>query len=288
MAELFAAGGKRLRPALVLLFAKLGEYDYDRDKHGAMAVEFMHAATLVHDDVIDRSQLRRGRPTVAAARGAEAAILVGDYYFAKAYLEAAAAGRAEVVTELARAVTTMCDGELQAQKELHLYHRHVGNYFSHIAKKTGALLEAACRIGAVLGGLDAAGIAAASFYGRDLGFAFQIVDDVLDYIGDEESLGKPVGHDLLEGIATLPLLNAFETSQRDRLDALVEDGKPLDPGRVEQIVAIVRESGMPERALAVAAGWAADAAEILAQNLPDSEPRQVLAELASYVVERKL
>jgi geranylgeranyl pyrophosphate synthase len=285
MSELFGAGGKRLRPALVLLFGKLGAYDFGRLKHGAMGVEFVHASTLVHDDVIDRSPTRRGRSTIAASRGHDAAILIGDYYFAKAYREAAATGRAEVVAELAAAVATMSFGELEALADMRAYHRRVGRYLEHITWKTGALMAAACRIGAVLAGLDEPGANAASAYGSRLGTAFQIVDDVLDYTGEPEEVGKPVGHDLLEGSATLPLLLAFETAQRSRLEELLPDGRSLDREAVEAVVDLVRECGAPALAMQHARRWSANAVEALAE-LPDSEARKTLAALATYVVER--
>jgi geranylgeranyl pyrophosphate synthase len=285
MTELFAAGGKRLRPALVLLFAKLGSYDFQTVRHGAMAVEFVHASTLVHDDVIDRSPLRRGRPTILAQRGQEAAILIGDYYFAKAYGEASATGRADVVAELAGAVMRMCEGELVALSDRWAYHRDWNSYWAHVVSKTGALMAAACRIGALLGGLATA-VDAAGEYGMLLGKAFQVVDDVLDYTGESAEVGKPVGHDLFEGTVTFPLLVAF-TARRDRLDALLTDGRAADEPTVAAVVEIVRESGAPEQALETARTEAAAAVEALA-SMPDSEARQTLENLATYVVERKL
>jgi geranylgeranyl pyrophosphate synthase len=282
MADLFAAGGKRLRPALVLLCANLGDYDFETAKHGAMAVEFMHASTLVHDDVIDRSELRRGRPTVFAAHGADAAILVGDYYFAKAYEEAAKTDHAPVVADLAFAVSEVCKGELKARADIRVYHRQAGNYTAHVCQKTGSLMLAACRIGARLGQTD---FETAGVYGLRLGEAFQIVDDVLDYTGAAAEIGKPVGHDLLEGTATLPLLLAFDTDS-ERLDALVTDREPLDEETVSAVVEIVRESGATERALDWARKAAAEAVRY-AQRLPAGEARNTLEKLATYVVERK-
>jgi octaprenyl-diphosphate synthase len=283
MGELFAAGGKRVRPALVLLFAKLGRYDYDIARHAGMAVEFMHASTLVHDDVIDRSALRRGRPTVAAARGSEAAILVGDFYFAKAYAEAAATRRADVVGELAHAVMKVCEGELAALRDIRVYHRKVERYLQHVRHKTGALMAAACRMGALLGDVEAV---PAGEYGMRVGEAFQIVDDVLDYTGQQAELGKPVGHDLREGSATMPLLLAIET-HGDRLQSLLRDGEPLDEDTVAAVIEIIRETRAPEQALQAARKAAAAAVESL-ERFPASEARRTLESLATYVVERKL
>jgi heptaprenyl diphosphate synthase len=283
MGDLFRAGGKRLRPALLLLFAKLGDYDFEKLKHAAMAIELMHASTLVHDDVIDRSYLRRGQPTVAAVKGPEAAILVGDYYFAKAYRSSVMSAHPQVVAELADAVMQVCIGELEARADLCNYHRSDARYHRHITRKTAALMAAACRIGALLGGVD---IEAAGDYGMLLGQAFQMVDDVLDYTGEETEVGKPVGHDLLEGSVTLPLLLALET-RGDALEGLLKDRQPLDQQTVMAVVRIVRESGASQRAMETARHAAQGAVDQLLR-LPKNEARDTLEKLAAYVVERKI
>ncbi|HKT83872.1 MAG TPA: polyprenyl synthetase family protein, partial [Solirubrobacterales bacterium] len=208
MEALFQAGGKRLRPALVLLSARLGGAGYDEAAPAAIAVELIHASTLVHDDVIDHSATRRGAPTVAAEVGDGPAIVIGDYYFARAYGEAARAGDTRVVTLLANAVTEVCAGELRQQHERYRYKPGLYRYFRRIRLKTASLLEAACRAGAVIGGLSDRQDEALGLYALNLGLAFQVIDDLLDYIGAEHEVGKPVGHDLLEGSATLPLILA--------------------------------------------------------------------------------
>jgi len=280
MADLFAAGGKRVRPALVLLSARWGQYDIERLLPAAMAVELTHAATLVHDDVIDRSPVRRGRPTVAASLGDAPAIVVGDFYFAKAYEHAARTDSTEVVGILARAVMEICAGEVRQQAIRYHYTTVVDEYMDRIEAKTAALLAACCDIGAVLAGLPSDQRAALHQYGRMLGLAFQIADDVLDYTAGEAELGKPVGHDLLEGHATLPLLLA------DLSDEL-PDGIPLPAARVAEVVAAVRASGGPERALAEARKHAESARGHLA-GLPAGSARDSLERLTNYVVERRL
>ena len=195
MADLFAAGGKRLRPALVLLAAKCGRYDLERLLPAAMAVELTHAATLVHDDVIDRSAVRRGRPTVAASLGDEPAIVIGDFYFAKAYEHAARTDSTEVVGILARTVMEICAGEVRQQAIRYRYSTGVEEYMPRIEAKTATLLAGCCDIGAVLARLPAFQRSALHEYGRRLGLAFQIADDVLDYLGSEQEIGKPIGQD---------------------------------------------------------------------------------------------
>src|SRR5690242_16285948 len=243
MADLFEAGGKRLRPALVLLAARCGKYEAERVIPAAMAVEVTHAATLVHDDVIDRSAMRRGRPTVAASLGDEPAIVIGDFYFAKAYESAAATGVSDVVDILARAVMGICAGELRQQGIRYRYSTGVDEYMSRIESKTAVLLAACCDIGALLGELRPEQRDALRDYGRELGLAFQIADDVLDYTGTEGEVGKPLGHDLVEGFATLPMMLA---------SIRVEDGRKLGEAEAREIVGAVREGDGPRRALEIA------------------------------------
>ena len=278
MADLFEAGGKRLRPALVLLAGMCGSYDVERLTPAAMAVELTHAATLVHDDVIDRSPTRRGRPTVAAMLGDEPALVIGDFYFAKAYEFAARTQSPEVVVILADAVMGICVGEVRQQALRYHYASNVGEYMRLIEAKTALLLAACCHIGALLGGLDEAQAVALTGYGRSLGLAFQIADDVLDYTGTEDEIGKPIGHDIAEGFATLPLMLASIN---------VEDNLRLNAGQAKRIVDEVRKSKGPQMALEQARHHADSARETL-KALAPSEATSALASLADYVVSRKL
>ncbi len=288
LAELVGAGGKRLRPALVLLTGALGDYSFDRLLPAALAVELTHCSTLVHDDVIDRSPLRRGRPTVFAAHGGPAAILVGDHYFAKAYGEAARAGSAEAVRLLATAVMEICEGEYEALARLRRYRTPVTEYVRHIDAKTAALTAVSCRLGALLGGLDEPAQLHLERYGRRLGQAFQIVDDVLDYLGAEAEVGKPVGHDLLEGSVTLPLILALQHPDAGRvLDSMLVDERELEPEVVADVVARVIACGACDAALVQARRLAAEAVAEL-EFLAGSEAAAALSDLAGYVVARNL
>jgi geranylgeranyl pyrophosphate synthase len=279
MGDLFAAGGKRLRPALVLLAGRLGTLS-DAHFHAAAAVELTHAATLVHDDVIDHSAVRRGRPTVAAVLGDAPAIVIGDYYFAKAYQQAALTADPAVVAAIAGAVMTICQGELAQNEARFRYRPTLAEYRARIEAKTAALLAASAWVGGRLAGLDSDRQEALQLYGTELGLAFQIADDVLDYTAGEAELGKPVGHDLLEGHATLPLLLA-------ELREPLTDGVPLPATRVAEVVAAVRASHGPELALAEARKHAESARAHLA-GLPGGRARESLDALTDYVVERKL
>ena len=278
MGDLFEAGGKRIRPALVLLSAKCGTYDTRRLFPAAMAVEVTHAATLVHDDVIDRSATRRGRPTVAARLGDEPAIVVGDFYFAKAYELAAQTESPEVVAVLARAVKSICVGEVRQQSIRYRYGPDVDEYMERISAKTGVLLGACCEIGALLSGLDGDEREALVAYGLNLGLAFQIADDVLDYLGTEGEVGKPIGHDIREGFATLPFMLA---------EIRIEDGRRLDEAEARQVAGEVRARRGADAALERARNFARLAREKLT-SLPECEATSTLASLTEYVVSRKL
>lgn len=288
MADLFAAGGKRIRPALVLLAARCGDYDLKKLTPAAMAVELVHAATLVHDDVIDRAELRRGRPTVAARLGDEAAIVVGDFYFAKAYEQAAFTDSPEAVAILARAVMDICAGEVRQQAIRHRYDTDVDEYMGRIEAKTATLLAACCDVGALLGGLDGPKRSAIRAYGRLLGLAFQIADDVLDYESSEDEIGKPIGHDIAEGFATLPLMMALEDERAaGKLKHLLEVNRELSGTEATEVVELVRASDGPTRAIERARQLASEARGEL-KTLGDGEAQSALAALATYVVSRKL
>lgn len=288
MADLFQAGGKRIRPALVLLSARCGRYDLADLMPAATAVELTHAATLVHDDVIDRSAVRRGRPTVAASRGDESAIVIGDFYFAKAYEVAARTRSAEVVAMLARSVMEICAGEVRQQAIRYQYTTGVDEYMRRIEAKTATLLAACCDIGALLGGLSDSEREALRRYGRLLGLAFQIADDVLDYIGTEGELGKPIGQDIEEGFATLPLMLAMkDESVAQELAAMFDINRKLDAQEAHQVVDAVCRSNGPAEALKRARDHATAAREQL-KTLAPGEATVALEVLADYVVSRKL
>jgi heptaprenyl diphosphate synthase len=288
MADLFAAGGKRVRPALVLLSARCGSYDLDRLTPAAMAVELTHAATLVHDDVIDRSPVRRGRPTVAASLGDEPAIVIGDFYFAKAYEHAARTDSTEVVGILAQAVMEICAGEVRQQAIRYRYSTGVDEYMQRIESKTATLLAASCDIGSALAGVSPGQRSALHEYGRMLGLAFQIADDVLDYLASEGEIGKPIGKDVIEGFATLPLMIAMEdASVANQLKTVLVDGRELSLQEAPAVVDLVRRSGAPQRALERAQQYASAASRQL-DAIPATDVRDALAALAGYVVSRKL
>ena len=288
MSDLFEAGGKRIRPALVLLAGRCGTFDAAKLMPAAMAVEMTHSATLVHDDVIDRSSVRRGRPTVAAQLGDEPAIVIGDFYFAKAYEHAARTQSPEVVAILARTVMSICAGEVRQQAIRYRYSTNIDEYMLRIEAKTAILLAACCDIGSLIGGSNDANRAALHEYGRQLGLAFQIADDVLDYMGTAGEVGKPIGHDIAEGFVTLPLMLAMEdASVSGRLAELLVDREPLSADAAVEVAELVRRSQGPRRALEQA-GEHANAAREQLRTFEPSSAVDALGALAGYVVSRKL
>ena len=220
--HLIRAGGKRVRPALVLLSTHAGRRGLRSSDLSAAAIELVHIATLYHDDVIDETDTRRGVPTAHSKWGVEVAVLAGDYLFARGCALGAEAG-GEVPAILARAIGLVCEGQIMETAVLHDPTRSVDNYLAVIERKTAALFEAACDLGAATAGVATEKRVALASYGRDLGLAFQIVDDVLDLVGDPRVTGKEPGSDLREGVLTLPVLLA---AQRDPdLGTRLQDGE---------------------------------------------------------------
>jgi heptaprenyl diphosphate synthase len=287
MNHIVRAGGKRLRPALVILAAKLGDAQPDHVYNTAMGIEFIHTATLVHDDLIDDAETRRGMATIHALLGVNPAIIVGDYYFAKGANLTAAIGMPIIDVIISRAVMTICMGELLQLTSKRDYDQTVEEYYRKIERKTAALLSASCHCGGIIAGLDEQHTNAVERFGHHLGMAFQIADDVLDYTATEEQIGKPVGADLRQGTITLPLMYALrDGALGPRLRELLSR-QPVREQDYDAIVALVRGSSAVELAERHAHEFA-DRARAELAVFPESEPRGVLETVCDYVVERRL
>ncbi len=280
-----AAGGKRLRAALVLLCARLGVYDPGRAMHPAIAIELLHAASLIHDDLVDHAGHRRGRVTVHTRWDADVALLLGDYLFALAANELAAEPDPRIIAFYTSAAQTMVEGELNPVTQIEPLSVAVEQYYRKIGCKTAVLFEAACKAGIAVAGGDDAQIEALGRFGYDLGLAFQIVDDVLDYTGDEIALGKPAGNDLREGTLTLPLMYAVAQSRNPLLRAIANGQRP-EPARVPQIVAAVIASGGADRAMDEARRLIEQANQQLATFAATSS-RRALLEIGAFVLDRR-
>ncbi len=280
-----SAGGKRIRPRLVLMFAgALGYTGTDRHTLAAI-VEFIHTATLLHDDVVDESSLRRGRSTANAVFGNAASVLVGDFLYSRAFQMMVSMNNLRVLDVLADATNVIAEGEVLQLLNLHDADLAVDDYLRVIRYKTAKLFEASARLGAVLAGAAPEIEEACADYGRALGTAFQLVDDLLDYDGETHELGKNVGDDLREGKPTLPLLLALargNEQERGVVRHAIEHG---EVARLDEVVAIVRRTGALEAARALARDESTLARERLGV-LPASPEREALLDLCARSVDR--
>ncbi len=283
---IIAAGGKRLRPALLLLVAgALGCQDPQRFNLAAV-VEFIHTATLLHDDVVDASTLRRGRATANETFGNPASVLVGDFLYSRAFQMMVDAGQMRIMQVLADATNVIAEGEVMQLMNMHDATLDESAYLQVIRSKTAKLFEASSRLAAILAGSNAAMENACATYGQALGTAFQIIDDVLDYDGDTEEMGKNLGDDLREGKATLPLIAAMQRgtpAQAQTVRRAIEQGSADE---LHTIAAIVRSTGALDAARQAAAEEARRAMAALA-HLPDNSYRAALLQLAAQLLERR-
>ncbi len=279
------AGGKRLRPILVLLTARCLEYPKQRHIDLATIIEFIHTATLLHDDVVDMSALRRGRPTANAQFGNAPSVLVGDFLYSRAFQMLVRLGSMEIMAILSDTTNVISEGEVQQLINAKNPSVSEQDYLTVIHKKTAALFEAACRTGAVLAGAGEEQKQAAFLFGHHLGLAFQLIDDLLDYEGDQAALGKNIGDDLAEGKPTLPLIHAMAHTEGAEQE-LIRDA--ITNGRVDHladIVALIRRCGSLDYTRRKAQEHA-QKAELALGALPDNSWRKAMEELARFSVTR--
>ena len=282
---IISAGGKRIRPMLVLLFSSALGFTGPERFELAATVEFIHTATLLHDDVVDESALRRGRQTANALFGNAASVLVGDFVYSRAFQMMVSVNRMRVLEILADATNVIAEGEVLQLMNMHDPDLSVDDYLRVIRFKTAKLFEASARLGAVLSDASAEVEASCAAYGRALGTSFQLIDDLLDYEGATTELGKNVGDDLREGKPTLPLLLAMEQgnpAERDLIRHAIEHG---EVARLSEIVDIVRRTGAITATRDAARAEAEKATQSLSV-LPASAYREALLELCVRSVER--
>lgn len=282
-----SSGGKRVRPALLLLAAKLCDYRGDKAVPLASVVEFIHTATLLHDDVVDSATLRRGLASANTLWGNEASVLVGDFLFSKSFSLMVAAGSLDILRVLSSATTVIAEGEvmqLLCTGEIDLSEER---YIGVVRSKTAVLMSAACEAGAILGNASLEMQKALADFGMDLGIAFQLMDDTLDYIATEEEFGKSIGHDLEEGKITLPLIHTLRLctdDERDRIVAVIEkDEMSLEDFR--DVSGLVKQYGGIEYTVAAARRYIEVCASYL-QGFAPGNVRDALLNLAEYVVTR--
>jgi len=280
-------GGKRIRPALVLLAGRFYNRRAERLLPMAAAVEVLHTATLVHDDAIDNSPVRHGRPTINREWGDDRAILLGDYLLARAEALVAETENPAVIKMFAASVMALCGGELNQSFVAFDLEQTWESYIDRIAAKTASLIMLATQSGVVLGGAPEEALVALKNYGYNLGVAFQIVDDILDFTGTEEEMGKPVGSDLAEGTLTLPAMLLLERSPGDDNPVRRLFRHQGDVGEnIKSVIEQVGGSSIIEDCYKLAADYIAGAKSSL-EMLPDSASRRSLTTLADYVMARK-
>jgi geranylgeranyl pyrophosphate synthase len=290
LAELLAHslenGGKRLRPALVLLSGRFQDYDLGSLLPMAVAVEVLHTATLVHDDAIDNSLVRRGRPTINKVWGEDKAILLGDYLLAKSEEIAADTENLRVIRLFARAIMTIAGGELSQSFGAFKLEQSRQQYLERISAKTASLISLATESGAILSRAPEKLVTALRGYGYNLGIAFQIVDDILDFAGDEAEMGKPTGSDLAEGTLTLPAMLLLERYPDDNPVRRLFQNEGDKRENIRLAIELVRDSEVTQECYKVASDYCARACRNL-DWLPDNASRRSLRELAEYVVARR-
>jgi len=278
-------GGKRIRPILALLAGKFHNYSLERLMPVAMSVELMHLATLVHDDTIDNSAVRWSRPTINELWGVEQAVLLGDYLFARAGRLAADTENVRVIKLFSQTLMIISSGEIAQAHSAFSLEQTRENYLQRIASKTASLFNLATESGAILSEAPEESIEILRDYGYNLGIAFQIVDDILDFTGTEEELGKPVGSDLTQGTLTLPAMLLLEHYPEDNpVKRLFENGDKQE--NIRLAIESIRNSPIIEECFEFASEYSSRACKRLKQ-LPDSASRQALVDLAEYIITRR-
>lgn len=283
---IIAAGGKRLRPALLLLTCGALGYTGTQRFNLAAVVEFIHTATLLHDDVVDDSALRRGNATANETFGNPASVLVGDFLYSRAFQMMVDARNMRIMEVLADATNIIAEGEVMQLMNMHNAALDEAGYLQVIRSKTAKLFEASARVGAILAGSSAEIEEACATYGQALGTAFQVIDDVLDYTGDAEVMGKSLGDDLREGKTTLPLIAAMQRGtpeQKNIIKTAIESG---DVAMLNHVVEIVKTTGALEVARQ-AAHQEAQRAIMAARQLPPGHHTDCLVELSAQLLERQ-
>ncbi|HUP26885.1 MAG TPA: polyprenyl synthetase family protein [Chloroflexia bacterium] len=284
---IIAAGGKRLRPAILFLVATFNKYDIERLLPMSAAIELLHTATLVHDDTIDRALMRRGLPTLNSFIDEGTTVLAGDYLFAKSAVLSTMGGVQRATRIFAEALVAICEGELEQKFSTRHLHNSLDLYYKRIYSKTAALFAAAAEIGAVLSEAPEDEIQRFRHYGRQLGMAFQIVDDILDFQSSSQELGKPSGADLRQGTVTLPTmlyLTEANAQEREAIRLVVEDLDRSDSS-VEVAINKIALSGALVKAFDVARQFTEEAKASIS-TFPPSEARKSLLDLADFAVER--
>lgn len=282
--HLLQAGGKRIRPVMLLLGAKFGDYDIHRVKYAAASLELIHMASLVHDDVIDDAVIRRGEHTVKAEWDNRIAMYAGDYIFAAALESMTKIDDVEAHRILSRTMTELCIGEIIQIQDKYRYDQHLRDYLRRIKRKTAILIAASCQLGAIAAGAPASVHQKLYDFGYNVGMSFQITDDILDFTASEKELGKPAGGDLLQGNITLPVLYAMENeAMRERIRTVHAHSSREE---IDTIIDLLKDSDVIERSHVMSRQYLDRALAIL-DELPVGRHRNSLRDIALFIGKRK-
>ncbi|WP_163329021.1 polyprenyl synthetase family protein [Desulfurobacterium thermolithotrophum] len=281
------SGGKRVRPGLTIISGKLVGAPLEKLIPVATVMEYMHTATLLHDDIVDGAKLRRGKPSANEVFGNDVAVLAGDYMFAKAIYVLAIYGGDEVLKVAAKTVQDMAEGELLQLEKIGNVNLTEDEYFDVIYRKTASLLSACCEIGGIVGKAEKEERNALRDYGKFIGYAFQLIDDAFDYISNEKTIGKPAGNDIREGKVTYPLLSALKKATKIEKEEISKVLSTVEPTReqIEFVRQFAIEKGGVEETIKLARNYIERAKEIL-KIFPESSLRRALFEIADFIVER--
>jgi geranylgeranyl pyrophosphate synthase len=280
------SSGKGIRPALTLLTGKFYNYNLGYLLPMATAVELMHTATLVHDDTIDKSVVRRGKPTIYNIWGEETAVLLGDYLFAKAGESVSDTQNPRVIKLFSQTLANISSGELSQLRDAFRLEQTLPDYFRRISSKTASLFSLATESGAILSEAPGNSVECLKEYGYNLGIAFQIVDDILDFTSTKEELGKPVGSDLAQGTLTLPAMLLLEHHPDDNPVKRLFENQDNKQKNIERAIELIRNSSIAQECYQVASEYCAKARHNL-ELLPENTSRQALTLLAEYIIRRK-
>ncbi|MCP3030693.1 heptaprenyl diphosphate synthase component II [Halobacillus sp. A1] len=284
--QLLNAGGKRIRPVFVLLAGKFGNYDIERMKSVAVSLELIHTASLVHDDVIDEAEIRRGEETIKSRWDNRIAMYTGDYIFARSLENLSALNDPKAHQILAETMVELCLGEIEQIKDKYNIDQNVRSYLRRIKRKTAILIAASCRMGAIAAGVGLEEEKALYRYGYYVGMSYQIIDDVLDFTASEKELGKPAGSDLIQGNITLPVLYSLEDHElKDELLQVFLKEKST-PGDFSWIIQRIKTNGSIDKSLELSDRYLKKAYEAL-EILPQNRAKQTLKGIAKYIGKRR-
>jgi heptaprenyl diphosphate synthase len=278
------AGGKRIRPVFVLLAGKFGNYDIEILKNVAVALELIHMASLVHDDVIDDAELRRGKPAIKTKWGNKVAMYTGDYILALSLEIITKVKQPAVHQILANTIVEVCIGEIEQIKDKYRFNQNFRDYFRRIKRKTALLIATSCQLGAIATGVTEDIHKKLFRFGYYVGMSYQIIDDILDFTSTEKTLGKPAGGDLLQGNITAPVLYAMED---EKIRAEIEKvNQSMKPEQIEKIISLIKQSGAIEKSIALSDLYLEKALRLL-NELPGNRAKKALQDIAKYIGKRK-